>query len=849
MIAIKQSGQQPIMKWIYAGPYESDVSGLYRTNYSVPVEPYLPLIAEAEHRRALRLPTEGETLELFGQSKRWAYKRSDPAEKKLTWARFGVHARCLVTFACNEIQMKRSGVYRFRLWAAGGLSVWINGKEVFQIRRLGRVEGAYSFEAELGQGANLCQVMLYNVHLHCLNSFVLRLEEDVEFQIGLPLLLQNDARERVENDLGKFYLERHLLPGEIPLTLNLQEPLASREGWKLSIFTRQGEQDGDPPLWEGAPNIDKNAQAIRLCGQGEWSEPGEYVLCIDFVCEDGGVIEGVRLPFRRITMMEGLPAADDEQRKRFLRKRYADLPLANLSDRESVYAAFVRLTDRGDGALDLPAIERTIRYINARYDCADFALHGLLRMYYRYRESELLPKRLKEAMKQCILRFKYWEDEPGPSMMFTRSENHEILFHSAEYLAGLLFPDEIFPNSGQNGLFHIQKGKAMAERWVKEKGTYGFMEWHSNTYYEEDLLALLGLVDFAEENSYIRLLAKQLIDFIVFLIATHSYKGVMGTTHGRCYEDAVIYPELESMSHINWLLFGVPERLRGDKLSIGAVALMDSSYAPPPAVVRLARSEQEMDTLTRMGLFPHDGLGGVNCATYRTKDYMVSGLVESMTGRTGHQVQAGQVLLDGNIPIFVTCFDNKSETTRPSYWGGQYRMPKTIAHQNMLAYIYKIEETAGFTHCYFPMDQFDEVTETGKWIFGRKYNAYVAVYSMKPYVKTASGKDKNRELLCLDKRNIWIIEAGNRERFGSFSGFITAISEAELICRHEELFYHSPSIGKVRLGWEGACLIGDPPVPQSDFPLVRNRFAEGEYGSGIIRLRLDEQTKILNFKI
>jgi hypothetical protein len=33
-----------------------------------------------------------------------------------------------------------------------------------------------------------------------------------------------------------------------------------------------------------------------------------------------------------------------------------------------------------------------------------------------------------------------------------------------------------------------------------------------------------------------------------------------------------------------------------------------------------------------MGLFSYKGEAAVNCATYRTKDYMVSGLVESDKG-------------------------------------------------------------------------------------------------------------------------------------------------------------------------------------------------------------------------
>ena len=71
---------------------------------------------------------------------------------------------------------------------------------------------------------------------------------------------------------------------------------------------------------------------------------------------------------------------------------------------------------------------------------------------------------------------------------------------STEYVAGMAFPLDNFSNSNQNGLFHALKGRLNAEHWIREKGYYGFTEWHSNTYYEEDMLALLNIYDFGEEN-------------------------------------------------------------------------------------------------------------------------------------------------------------------------------------------------------------------------------------------------------------------------------------------------------------------------------------------------------------
>ena len=51
-------------------------------------------------------------------------------------------------------------------------------------------------------------------------------------------------------------------------------------------------------------------------------------------------------------------------------------------------------------------------------------------------------------------------DEPGDTVMYMGSENHRLLFHVAEWMAGHLYPTETFTNSGQNGLYHRRFSKS-----------------------------------------------------------------------------------------------------------------------------------------------------------------------------------------------------------------------------------------------------------------------------------------------------------------------------------------------------------------------------------------------------
>ena len=113
-------------------------------------------------------------------------------------------------------------------------------------------------------------------------------------------------------------------------------------------------------------------------------------------------------------------------------------------------------------------ILQTIEGINQRKDCSDFYLVGLLGMLHRYGKKSDFPESLTQPLEECVLNFKYWADEPGSDSMWFWSENHQILFHTCEILAGQLYPDRIFTNAGQTGQWHREKGERMALSWLHQ---------------------------------------------------------------------------------------------------------------------------------------------------------------------------------------------------------------------------------------------------------------------------------------------------------------------------------------------------------------------------------------------
>ena len=171
--------------------------------------------------------------------------------------------------------------------------------------------------------------------------------------------------------------------------------------------------------------------------------------------------------------------------------------------------------------------------IERRADWADFDLMPLLWLMWEDREAGLLDPQIVEMVKKAALSFRYWVDEPGTSSMFYCSENHRIGFHVCEYLAGLLYPEDIFTNCGQNGMYHYLKGRMHLVEWLNQRCRVGFDEPHSDSYLPVTISALLVLREVLPREEYpLRNMVNVLLDFMTFIFAVSDFDGVMATPRG-----------------------------------------------------------------------------------------------------------------------------------------------------------------------------------------------------------------------------------------------------------------------------------------------------------------------------
>jgi hypothetical protein len=183
----------------------------------------------------------------------------------------------------------------------------------------------------------------------------------------------------------------------------------------------------------------------------------------------------------------------------------------------------------------------------------------------------------------------------------------------------------------------------------------------------------------------------------------------------------------------------------------------------------------------------------------------------------------------------------------PGYWTGEASQPRAAQVENVTIAIYspQYQQNAdlGFpmrqeTHAYFPHAHFDEVVQEGNWTFGRKGDAYVALYSW----RATEWRDGQPEVfqnagLPFDlvapggAKNVWITECGSIEEWpGGFAAFRAAIGAASVDVTETaiafDVSYVSPTQGTLDLGWEGPLMRDGNPEALSGYPRFDNPFAQ-----------------------
>jgi hypothetical protein len=238
----------------------------------------------------------------------------------------------------------------------------------------------------------------------------------------------------------------------------------------------------------------------------------------------------------------------------------------------------------------------------------------------------------------------------------------------------------------------------------------------------------------------------------------------------------------------------------------------------------------------------------VHIHTYRTPTYLLSCAQDYRPGKPGYQQHIWQATLGIDAVVFTNHPGAADETSRPNYWAGNGVMPRAAQHKQVLVCMYHLppNDPFPFSHAYFPRDAFDEVVEKNQWIFARKGDGFLALYSQYPYSWLQDQAGQTIEIHVNAADNIWICEMGDQSQWGSFAAFIQAISKADVDCHGMEVRYQSPSQGNIRFGWTGDFEVDGQEIALHDAPRFDNPYCQAEFLSPQITIQRAGQALVLD---
>jgi hypothetical protein len=246
----------------------------------------------------------------------------------------------------------------------------------------------------------------------------------------------------------------------------------------------------------------------------------------------------------------------------------------------------------------------------------------------------------------------------------------------------------------------------------------------------------------------------------------------------------------------------------------------------------------------------------VHIQTYRTADYMLSSAQDYRAGKPGYQQHPWQATLGIDAVVFTNHPGSDDERARPNFWAGNGILPRVAQHENVLICIHHVpaDDPFPFSHAYFPRDAFAEVIERNGWLFGRKDDGYIALYSQHDlhwYGDQHAVGNPINEARAAAPTNGWIIEMGNAAQWDTFAAFVDAVAAAAVTFRgagHElTLTYASPTAGTLHFGWHGPLLVGEAAVALHDYPRFDNPYCHAEFGTRQYTVRYGAAQHTIDF--
>jgi hypothetical protein len=432
------------------------------------------------------------------------------------------------------------------------------------------------------------------------------------------------------------------------------------------------------------------------------------------------------------------------------------------------------------------------------HDCADFLLVPLL--WCRMAFADAIAPTTRNEIDQAILGFRYWMDEPGNDVMWFFSENHALLFHTSCYLAGALFPDEVFHRSARLGREQSAVGRKRLLVWFDHFEAFEMAEWNSAPYFPIDFKGLAALVALAPDKD-IRDRARRAILRLLEIVALSSHQGALTASQGRSYEHSLRPCRTSELSSIARLFFGAGGfGSRFHALPLLALCVRDHGLRVDPRLSELAfwKRESTLEWCFRQG---ENGVAALY--HYKTRNHAMGSITNYRPGEWGYQETVLHLRL-GAGPEAQIWINHPGERivsgfARPSYWGGCGTLPRVHQYRDLAIVDFALQPgQVDFTHAWLPEVEMDEVRFEGARVLVRAGAAMALLIGSGPFTRVTKGATAGCEIQLHGVRSRWVVRlcdvAGDND-LDAFSAHFAHLAAVD--GQDGEIWLDDPDYGRV----------------------------------------------------
>ena len=665
----------------------------------------------------------------------------------------------LRTYCAVQVNVPEAEEAEAELSTCGGMTVWVNGTPVtdfvpFTRNLVKKTRVTLPFAA----GANRLVVCLddlaerdtdYYFRIRYLGSQTLTME------LPLPEGAEPEAVKHAERVLDSLHFTRESYCAEDVCVCLGEQPAAGE-----TIVAASGGNTFKPAALpaEGAGAVYRVAPSAAF-------PPAYTPFSFSIAC--GGVTITRRAGCQVADPDQFAHASDDIAKRRLaylnmMARQGAD-EVTEFARPYNIYQAAAILAVGGSTEEAEKAIRAELVKVNAREDCSDFLFAVILHLYRFY--ADVLSEEILEEIHQAALNYRYWIDEPGDDVMWFFSENHALMFHVCQFMAGSLWPEGFFTNSGRTGRQVREHAEQLLTKWFEGYFEEFITEWNSNAYIPIDVHGLGFLYNFTSEEHPFHAKAKAALDRIARCICLYAHKGTVMASYGRTYERELKANDNTGITTLLYLLYNEGHLTAG---GAGNIALALGTYEAPEEYRAYIHTAPEEDLVYEnvQGWHRH-------AALYLNKNEKtsLSTAVLYKPYHGGYQEHIVQAAIDTTAQVFI---NHPGEVQpygsgRPAYWAGNGVLPAAMACRNVSVLVYDIPEDnlVDYTHAYAPAAEFDRCVIAGEAAVFEKDGAYIGLRAANGLTMTADGVSAGRELKSPGRQNVWVIATAGTEDFAS----------------------------------------------------------------------------------